>query len=188
MKDLITTEFNEHIKAVNLLHNLTEDVYEAAHLCIECLKNDGKILIFGNGGSASDAQHFAAELVGKYKINRKGLSAIALTTDSSSITSIGNDFGYDRIFDRQVQALSKPGDVAIGISTSGNSINVLNALKLAANLNCKTIGLSGQDSLNMSKICNINISAPSQDTPRIQEIHIIIAHTICHIIDLEFQN
>ena len=186
MKDIIKNEFNAHIKIANSLHNLTDAVATSAQLCIDCLKNGGKILIFGNGGSASDAQHIAAELVGRYKTTRKGLSAIALSTDTSILTSIGNDFGYKHIFSRQVEALANTGDVAIGISTSGRSENVINALKRASELNCHTIGLSGQNGGEMNKICDINVVVPSEDTPRIQEIHIIIGHTICHLIDQEF--
>ena len=187
MNNIIKNEFNEHLKAANLLHHLTEDVAKSAKLCIDCLKNGGKILICGNGGSAADAQHIAAELVGRYKTNRKGLFAIALTTDSSVITSISNDFGYKHVFDRQVEAIAKKGDVLIGISTSGRSANVISALKLASKLKCKTIGFSGKDGGEMNKICNINIIAPSEDTPRIQELHIVIGHTICHLIDDEFK-
>ena len=187
MKDIIKNEFNAHISAVNSLHNLTDAVAISAQLCINCLKNGGKILIFGNGGSAADAQHIAAELVGRYKTNRKGLSAIALTTDSSSLTSIGNDFGYKHIFNRQIEALAKKGDVVIGISTSGKSDNVISAIKLASKLNCTSIGLSGQDGGEMNEICTINLVVPSEDTPRIQEMHIIIGHTICHLIDQEFE-
>ena len=186
MKDIIENEFNEHIKVANSIHCMTDAVAISAQLCIDCLKNGGKILLFGNGGSAADAQHIAAELVGRYQTSRKGLPAIALTTDSSVLTSIGNDFGYEHIFDRQVEALANKGDVAIGISTSGKSINVINALKVASKLNCNTIGLSGHDGGEMNKICNINLSVPSEDTPRIQEIHILIGHIICHLIDQEF--
>ena len=187
MKNTIKSEFNAHIKVANALHNLTDDVANSAELCISCLRDGGKILIFGNGGSAADAQHIAAELVGRYKTDRKGLSAIALTTDTSTLTSIGNDFGYIHVFDRQVEALANKGDVVIGISTSGKSHNVISALRIASKLNCRTIGLSGQDGGEMNKICNINIVAPSIDTPRIQEMHIIIGHTICHLIDQEFK-
>ena len=186
MKDIIENEFNEHIKVANLIHCLTDAVAISAQLCIDCLKSDGKILLFGNGGSAADAQHIAAELVGRYKVERKSLPAIALTTDTSALTAIGNDYGYIHVFDRQVEALANKGDVAIGISTSGNSINVINALKVASKLNCNTIGLSGQNGGEMNKICNINLAAPSEDTPRIQEMHILIGHTICHLIDQEF--
>ena len=187
MKDVINNEINEHIRVANLLHNLTEEIIKSAQLCIDSLKNDGKILLFGNGGSAADAQHIAAELVGRYKVERKGVRAIALTTDTSAITSIGNDFGYNHIFDRQVEALVNKGDVAIGISTSGKSDNVISALKLASKLNCITIGFSGQDGGEMNEICNINLVVPSEDTPRIQEMHIFIGHTICHLIDQEYK-
>mgnify|MGYP006113033205 CR=1 FL=1 len=188
MKDTINNEFNEHIKAANLLNNLTSVVASSAQFCIDCLKNGGKILILGNGGSAADAQHIAAELVGRYKTNRKGLPAIAITTDSSTLTSIANDFGYKHVFDRQIEALANEGDVVIGISTSGRSDNVLSALKISSKLKCITIGLSGQDGGEMNTLCNINIVVPSEDTPRIQEMHIVIAHTICHLIDLEFKS
>jgi len=187
MKKIIKHEFDEHIKAANLLYGLTDAVASSAQLCIDCLSNGGKILIFGNGGSAADAQHIAAELVGSYKVNRKGLSAIALTTDSSSLTSIGNDFGFKHVFDRQVEALAKSGDVVIGISTSGKSDNVISALNIASTLNCNTIGLSGQGGGEMNKICNINLVVDSKDTPRIQEMHIVIGHTICHLIDQKFE-
>ena len=187
MKNIIQNEFNEHIKVANLLHTLTDGLATSAQFCIDCLKSGGTILIFGNGGSAADAQHIAAELVGRYKTNRKGLSAIALTTDTSSITSIGNDFGYEHVFNRQIEALAKQGDVVIGISTSGKSENVVSALNLASKLNCKTIGFSGKGGGEMNKICNINLVAPSNDTPRIQEMHIVIGHTICHLIDQEFK-
>jgi len=186
MNDIIKHEFEEHIKTANLLYGLTDAVAISAQLCIDCLKNGGKILIFGNGGSAADAQHIAAELVGRYKTNRKGLAAIALTTDTSCLTSIGNDFGYKYVFNRQVEALANKGDVVIGISTSGESGNVISALKIASKLNCNTIGFSGHDGGQMNKICNINLVSPSSDTPRIQEMHIIFGHTICHLIDQEF--
>jgi D-sedoheptulose 7-phosphate isomerase len=187
MKNIIQNEFNEHLKTANLLHNITDSVAESAQLCINCLKSGGKILILGNGGSAADAQHIVAELVGRYKTDRKGLPAIALTTDSSVITSISNDFGYTHVFDRQVEALANKGDVIIGISTSGKSSNVNNALKLASKLKCITIGFSGQGGGEMNKTCDINIIVPSEDTPRIQEMHMVIGHTICHLIDLNFQ-
>ena len=170
-----------------MLDSITDSVFNSAQLCIDCLKNGGKILILGNGGSAADAQHIAAELVGRYKTDRKGLPAIALTTDSSALTSISNDFGYTHVFDRQVEALANKGDVIIGISTSGKSSNVNNALKLASKLKCITIGFSGQDGGEMNKLCDVNLVIPSEDTPRIQEMHIVIGHTICHLIDQEFK-
>lgn len=183
MKDIVINEFIEHQQVSSQLVGLTDILIASAEMCIECLNYGGKILIFGNGGSASDAQHFAAELVGRYKINRKGIPAIALTTDSSVITAIGNDFGYNHIFERQLEALANEGDVVIGISTSGKSENVLRALRLATELNCKTIGLSGKNEGEMKQICNLNIASPSENTPRIQETHIIICHIICNLIE-----
>ena len=140
------------------MESIGDSLEIAAKLCIESLQNGGKILIFGNGGSAADAQHIAAELVGRYKAERKGLAAIALTTDTSVLTSIGNDYGYERVFDRQVEALANEGDVVIGISTSGSSTNVINALKLANDSGCKTIGLSGRGGGDMNAMidCKIN--------------------------------
>lgn len=188
MNEIIKHEFDEHIKTANLLYGLTDTLANSAKICINCLKNGGKILIFGNGGSAADAQHFAAELVGRYKTSRKGLAAIALTTDTSVLTSISNDFSYRHVFERQVEALANKDDVVIGISTSGKSDNVISALKLASTLNCNTIGFSGHDGGEMNKICSINLVVPSNDTPRIQEMHVIFGHTICHLIDQEFRS
>ena len=188
MKTTIEKEIAEHLKVAEKMSCLTNKVEIAAQLCIDTLQEGGKLLIFGNGGSAADAQHIAAELVGRYKVNRKGLSALALTTDSSALTAIGNDFGYKSLFDRQVEALANKEDVLIGISTSGKSINVINALKLGSQLQCKTIGFSGNDGGQMNMICDVNLVIPSKDTPRIQEMHIVLGHTICHLIDLEFRN
>jgi D-sedoheptulose 7-phosphate isomerase len=187
MQSIIKFEFEEHLKtSQDTFESIGHSLEVAAKLCIDCLENGNKILLFGNGGSAADAQHIAAEMMGRYKIERKGLAAIALTTDTSALTAIGNDFGYHRVFDRQVGALANTDDVAIGISTGGNSANVVNALKLAKNLGCKTIGFSGRNGGEMNDICNVNIVVPAQDTARIQEMHIVIGHTICHLIDLAF--
>tara|TARA_B110000037_G_C16848489_1_gene394860 strand:+ start:102 stop:677 length:576 start_codon:yes stop_codon:yes gene_type:complete len=187
MQSIIKFEFEEHLKTSQAtFESIGHSVEVAAKLCLDCLKNGNKILLFGNGGSAADAQHIAAELVGRYKTERKGLAAIALTTDTSALTAIGNDYGYDCVFDRQVEALANTGDVAIGISTGGSSANVASALKLAKDLDCKTIGFSGRGGGEMNELCDINIVVPAQDTARIQEMHIVIGHTICHLIDLEF--
>ena len=184
MQSIIKHEFSKHIKvSVETIKSVEKTIETAANLCIKSLKKGNKILLFGNGGSAADAQHIAAEMVGRYKTERKGLSAIALTTDTSAITSIANDYGYLHVFDRQVEALANEGDVAIGISTGGGSINVISALKLANNLGCKTIGLSGKGGGEFNSICDVNIIVPSDDTPRIQEMHIVIGHIICHLID-----
>lgn len=188
MKTIIEFEFHEHINtAKETLKSIPKELELAANICINSLKNGGKILIFGNGGSASDAQHIAAELVSRYKTERKALSAIALTTDTSILTAIANDYGYDFVFSRQIEALACPGDVAIGISTGGTSTNVVNALMTAKKNNCKTIGFSGRDGGKFNSICDINLVIPSEDTPRIQEMHILLGHTICHIIDKEFK-
>ena len=187
MQSTIEFEFSEHLKTAQAtLEYIAGPLEIAANLCIDCLQNGGKILIFGNGGSAADAQHIAAEMVGRYKVERKGLPAIALTTDTSVLTSIGNDYGYNHVFDRQVEALANEGDAVIGISTGGSSANVISALKLANKLGCKTIGLSGRDGGEMNTLCDINLVVPAEDTPRIQEMHIVIGHTICHLIDQEF--
>jgi len=187
MRSIIEFEFSEHLKTSQAtLDYIAAPLEIAANACIDTLRDGGKILIFGNGGSAADAQHIAAELVGRYKIERKGLPAIALTTDTSVLTSIGNDYGYAHVFDRQVEALANKGDVVIGISTGGSSGNVISALKLAKELECKTIGFSGRDGGEMNTLCDVNLVVPSEDTPRIQEMHIVIGHTICHLIDIQF--
>ena len=187
MKSIIKHEFNEHIKASqNTLDSIVDQIEIASKICINSLKNGGKILIMGNGGSAADAQHIAAELVGRYKTERKGLPAIALTTDTSAITSIANDYGFLHVFDRQVEALANKGDVVIGISTGGTSPNVVNALTTANALGCITIGLSGKDGGDFNAICDVNLLVNANDTARIQEIHILIGHTMCHLIELEF--
>lgn len=184
MQSIIQQQFSEHIKvAQNTIGSLTDKIEIAANICVKSLKNGGKILIMGNGGSAADAQHIAAELVGRYKIERKGLPAIALTTDTSTLTSIANDYGFLHVFDRQVEALAQKGDVIIGISTGGTSPNVVNALTTANKLDCKTIGLSGKDGGDFNALCEVNLLVSSNDIPRIQEMHILIGHTICHLIE-----
>lgn len=143
-------------------------------------------MICGNGGSAADAQHFAAELSGRYKKERKALAGIALTTDTSALSAIGNDYGFEFVFSRQVEALGNENDVLIGISTSGKSPNVLEALKKAKELNMLCLGLSGKGGGTMNKLCDHNLVVPSDDTARIQEMHIVIIHTLCQIIDESF--
>ena len=187
MQKIIQSEFNEHIlTSKKTLDSISLLIESAALICIDSLQNDGKILIFGNGGSAADAQHIAAELVSRYKTERKGLAAIALTTDSSILTAIGNDYGFNKIFSRQIEALANPGDVVIGISTGGTSKNVCQALTLSNQIGCKTIGFSGRGGGNFNKLCDVNLVVPAEDTPRIQEMHIFIGHTICHIVEQAF--
>lgn len=188
MKQAIKDEFLSHLETINTVINTMEEKLETASaLAVETLRNGNKILLCGNGGSAADAQHIAAELTGRYKTERRGLPGIALTTDTSALTAIGNDYGYDRVFDRQVEALANKGDLLIGISTSGNSKNIINALKVAREMGCKTLGLSGRDGGAMNELCDINLVVPSDNTPRIQEMHILFGHTICQIIDNELK-
>ncbi|MDC1066086.1 D-sedoheptulose 7-phosphate isomerase [Candidatus Pseudothioglobus singularis] len=187
MQKIIKQEFSEHTKiSLNTIKSVSLQIEKAAKICINSLNQGNKILLFGNGGSAADAQHIAAELVGRYITERKGLPAIALTTDSSAITSIANDFGYLKVFDRQIEALANKGDIVIGISTGGTSSNVISALKLANKIGCKSIGLSGKGGGEFNVLCDVNIVVPSEDTPRIQEMHILIGHTICQLIDQSY--
>ena len=161
----------------------TGQIQKAASLLTQSLAQGRKILICGNGGSAADAQHFAAELTGRYKRERKGLAGIALSVDTSALTAIGNDYGFEFVFSRQVEALAQKGDVFFGISTSGNSANVLQAAKVARNIGCSIIGLSGRDGGKLNEICDINLIMPDNDTPRIQELHILVIHILCDIIE-----
>ena len=187
MKDQIIHEFQEHQRVVDeAMKLIVSDVVLASKMAIDTLKNGNKILLCGNGGSAGDAQHIAAELTGRYKTERPGLAAIALTTDTSALTAIANDFGYDRVFDRQVEALANKGDLLLGISTSGKSQNVINAFRVAKKLECNTIGFSGKSGGLFNAECSLNIVVPSDDTARIQEIHILIGHSICQMIDASF--
>jgi len=189
MRSIIHNELNEHLKITNDTINGVSDLVEkAAITCIHSLKKGNKILLCGNGGSAADAQHIAAEIVGRYKTERKALSAIALTTDSSILTAVGNDFGFQYLFERQVEALAKHGDILIGISTGGSSKNVINALHSAKKIGCKLIGLSGKDGGDFNSICDVNIVIPSSNTPRIQEMHILVGHIICQLIDEAFNS
>jgi len=161
-------------------------IFEAGLLIITCLKSGGKVLFFGNGGSAADAQHLAAEFVGRFVRERAGLPAIALTTDSSILTAVGNDYGFEQLFARQIQALGEPGDVAVAISTSGNSPNVLEGVREARKHNLKTIGLTGKDGGVLAQQADVAIIIPSTNTARIQECHIAIGHIFCELVDADF--
>jgi len=161
----------------------SENIVDAAVLITQCLRSGGKVLFFGNGGSAADAQHLAAEFVGRFQIERRPLPAIALTTDASILTAVGNDYGFEQIFTRQVQALGRPGDVAIGISTSGNSANVISAIKQAAQQDLKTIGLTGKDGGFLAKAVDISIIIASTNVARVQECHITIGHILCELVE-----
>ncbi len=160
-----------------------EKIYEVSEKIYDAFKKGNKFLVCGNGGSAADAQHLAAEFVNRFRIERKPLPAIALTTDTSIITSIGNDYSYNEIFSKQVMALGVKGDVLLGISTSGRSKNVINAMKVAKEMELTTIGLSGDYAEEMGKLSDYYIHVPSKNTPRVQEAHLLIEHIICELID-----
>jgi D-sedoheptulose 7-phosphate isomerase len=166
---------------------LSEEILEAIRLIKQSLTSGGKLFLMGNGGSAADAQHIAAELVGRFKKERPAIPAIALTVDTSILTALGNDYGYDTVFSRQIEALAQKGDCLIGFSTSGNSENVVRALKLANERGIVTIGLLGNDGGRARDHVRLAIVVPSDDTARIQEVHITIGHIICEIIETELQ-
>jgi D-sedoheptulose 7-phosphate isomerase len=187
MYKTIAQEFKSHlVTSQTSFDMISGTIEESAKLCITCLQNNGKIILFGNGGSAGDAQHISAELVGRYKKERRGLPALALTTDSSALTCIGNDYGYNKVFSRQVEALANENDLVIGISTGGTSENVIKGLEAAKKIGCKTVGFSGRGGGEFSSICDVNIIVPAKDTARIQEMHILIGHIICQLIDSEY--
>jgi D-sedoheptulose 7-phosphate isomerase len=164
---------------------LVDDIAHVARACISALGNGRKILFAGNGGSAADAQHLAAELVSRFAYDRPGLPAFALTTDTSVLTAIGNDYGYERLFARQIEAVGAAGDVFFGISTSGRSPNVLSALELARGRGLVTVGMTGRSGGRMADRCDHLLRVPSDETPRIQEGHIAMGHTICQLIEAE---
>lgn len=184
MRDFIESELKTHIEITqSTLDSTLDSIMLASDMIINTLKSGNKIMICGNGGSAADAQHFAAELIGRYKRNRVAIPCIALTTDTSILTAVGNDFGFDYIFSRQVEALGNSNDLLIAISTSGKSKNIINVINVAKNKNCKILGLSGNGGGIMNDICDINIVIPTTNTPRIQEMHLLIEHTLCDIIE-----
>jgi D-sedoheptulose 7-phosphate isomerase len=182
MRDGIRDKLLESIQVKEeLMHTCISQVVQIVNCVIDCLKKKGKIIFFGNGGSAADSQHLAAEFVGRFKKDRKALAAIALTTDTSIITSLANDYGYEVIFAKQIEALGNKGDVAIGISTSGRAKNVIQGIKRAKEMDLKTIALVGGDGGILAKVADISLLVPSKVTARIQEAHITIGHIICEL-------
>ena len=171
----------------NILNDikLMERIAEVGRECVRLYKEGKKTLLAGNGGSAADAQHIAAELVGRYGFDRPSIPSVALTTDTSNLTAIGNDYGYDKVFSRQMEGMGSEGDLFIGISTSGNSKNIINAIHAAKAKGVQTVALVGRDGGEMARIADYAIIVPSNDTPRIQESHILIGHMICDIIEKE---
>jgi D-sedoheptulose 7-phosphate isomerase len=182
----IAREIQESISVKTELGHVAKQIAEAATAIVNCLSAGGKLIVFGNGGSASDAQHMVAELVGRYAVKRQALAAIALTTNSSSLTAIANDFGFEQIFVRQLEALAKPQDVVLAISTSGNSSNVVRALETAKTLGLKKIGLTGNGGGKLRDLVDISVIVPSRSTPRIQEAHTLVIHILCGIVENSF--
>jgi D-sedoheptulose 7-phosphate isomerase len=170
---------------VSVAQDCGRTIVKAASLIAECFRTGGKLLLFGNGGSAADAQHLAAEFVGRFVLERLALPAIALTTDSSILSAVGNDYGFDQIFARQIEAFGRPNDVVIAISTSGNSPNVIEAVKKAKEQNVKTIGLAGKDGGTLARCVDLAITVSSANTARVQECHIAIGHTMCELVENE---
>jgi D-sedoheptulose 7-phosphate isomerase len=179
----IKTIITDHIQTAQAMLEYEKNIAQASQLCIDALKTGHKILIAGNGGSAADAQHIAAELVGRFETNRVSLPAIALTVDTSALTAISNDFGYENVFARQLEGLGVEGDVLIAISTSGNSPNIAKAIAVAQRKVLKIIMLSGKDGGILRGIGDVEIIIPSNNTARIQEMHILVGHIICSMID-----
>lgn len=178
-------EWQAHNAMYAKLDGLFPQIVEVANVLRATLARGGKILIMGNGGSAADSQHIAAEIVGRYKKERRGWPAIALTTDTSILTSVGNDYGYDYIFARQIEALCRPEDSVIGITTSGNSKNIVNAIVEANSIGATTIGLTGGTGGQLLDLCKYNLVMPSSDTPRIQEAHIFVGHSLCGMLEAD---
>ena len=181
-------EENIRIKEALLAPGPMGQILKMTELWIQCLKQGGKILLAGNGGSAADAQHIAGELVSRFFFNRPALAAVALTTDTSILTAIGNDFGFEQVFARQVEALGKPGDIFVGISTSGSSKNVLAAFEQARQKGLVCMALAGEKVGPMNEICDLVINVPSTVTPRVQEVHILIGHLVCAAVEMAMFN
>ena len=186
MEKSINATFEKHKQALGLLEEQSSTIARIASLFIESLEAGGKIIFIGNGGSAADAQHLAAELVGRFKKNRGALAAIALTTDTSILTAVGNDFGFDQIFSRQIEALAKKEDLLVGISTSGESKNIIQAIEKAKVRGLKSVGFLGKDGGNIKGLADVDLTICLDNTPSIQEMHILAGHAICGIVEDHF--
>tara|TARA_B110000495_G_scaffold130298_1_gene113491 strand:- start:1795 stop:2370 length:576 start_codon:yes stop_codon:yes gene_type:complete len=179
----ILNSFDESIRVISDSKKLIDEIQSASDLIIKCFSNDNKVVIFGNGGSAADSQHFAAEFIGRFQLERKSLPAISLTTDSSILTALGNDYSFDDIFSRQCESLVKKNDIVIAISTSGNSLNVINGIISSKNNGAIIIGILGNNGGKIKNLVNLPIIIPSNSTPRIQESHRLILHIICDLVE-----
>jgi len=185
---LIAEKINQTLKVMqNILkdNELVKKIDEITRVIVNAYRENKKVILFGNGGSAADAQHLACELVGKFCLERKALAAIALTTNTSELTAIANDYNFNRVFARQVEALVNPGDIVIGITTSGNSLNVIEGIKEAKRCGAVTIGFTGASGGKLKENVDYLLAVPSEDTPRIQESHIMIGHIICYLAEKE---
>jgi len=183
----IKEHFAKHLQAVErTAEELSTVIDSCARMLVTALQAGRKVLVMGNGGSAADAQHLAAELVGRFLVDRRALPAIALTTDTSILTAVGNDYGFDQVFKRQVEALAVPGDVVIGISTSGNSSNVLQALQVAREMGCTTVGMLGGDGGQMASQVDVKLVVTAWQTPHSQEVHAILVHSLCDQVERHF--
>ncbi len=178
---IIAKTLDSHAVALQAVRALEGDIDAAARTIVDSMSADGLLLLAGNGGSAGDAQHIAGEFVGRFLKERRALPAIALNTNSTIVTAIGNDYGFEKVFSRQVEAHGKPGDVLIAISTSGNSANVIEAAQVAKRIGMKVIGMTGRSGGALKPICDICLAIPSDETPRVQEMHILIGHILCDI-------
>lgn len=187
-KPVIASCFAEHLEVfAATMDTQMEIISEIAERCEQALKNGNKILFCGNGGSAADSQHLAAELIGRFQKERRSLASIALTTDTSILTAVGNDYGFEHIFSRQVEGLGRSGDVLIGISTSGNSANVVKAVEMARSIGMHTIAFTGEGGGKLRELCDITLAIPSRVTARIQEMHILVGHIMCELIEVDYK-
>lgn len=187
MRNLVKQIFDDSIKIKEKTAECCSDsIIEAVNLIVRSIRKGGKLILFGNGGSAADSQHVAAELIGRFKKERKALAAVALTTNTSIMTALGNDYDFDIIFKRQIEGIASKGDVAFGISTSGNSKNVILGIEAAKKMGLVTITLTGNSGGKLAKLSDVSIVVPSADTPRIQESHICISHIICELVENAF--
>lgn len=183
MNAIIHNAINAHLVVIAQLEMLTPQIETFSQKMLECLNSGGKIVWMGNGGSAADSQHLAAEIVVRYETDRRGLASMALTTDTSILTAAGNDYGFEYVYSRQVEALCSAKDMVVGISTSGNSANVLRAITAAKALGAYTVGMTGNRGGKLAALCDLTIAVPSSVTARVQEAHILIGHILCEMLD-----
>lgn len=183
---ILTERFSEHIDVLGRTMDYLDVIQEMGYRCKQAIESGNKILFCGNGGSAADSQHLAAELVGRFVKERRSMAAVALTTDTSILTAVGNDYGYDQVFARQVEGLGRSGDVLIGISTSGNSANVVNAVQMARSIGMHTFAFTGEGGGQLANLCDLTFAVPSKTTARIQEMHILAGHIICELIEEDY--